>query len=109
MPGKGAAEPEADVPARPDNVLRVTNISRPTLTIFPATKKNSPAVIISPGGGYSYVVPVKKGAEIAALLNSAGITAIVLRYRVPNNRDGAFAGHPASGKPLLVRMPTNGT
>lgn len=90
MPGKGAAEPEADMPARPDNVQRVTNISRPTLTIFPAAKKNSPAVIISPGGGYSYVVPVKEGAEIAALLNSAGITALVLRYRVPNNRDGAL-------------------
>ena len=90
IPGKGAAEPEADMPARPDNVQRVTNISRPSFTVFPAKKKNSPAVIISPGGGYSYVVPGKEGAEIAAWLNSAGITAMVLQYRVPNNRDGAL-------------------
>ena len=90
MPGKGADEAEKDMPARPDNVQRTTNISRPTLTVFPAAKKNSPAVIVCPGGGYTYVVPGKEGSEVAAWLNSNGVTAIVLRYRVPNNRDGAL-------------------
>ena len=42
------------------------------------------------GGGYSYVVYDKEGTEIAAWLNAAGITALVLRYRVPDNRDGAL-------------------
>ncbi len=69
---------------------RITNISRPTLAIFPAANKNAPAVIVSPGGGYSYVVPGKEGSDVAAWLNSVGITAMVLRYRVPNNRDGAL-------------------
>ncbi|HKP69507.1 MAG TPA: DUF4982 domain-containing protein, partial [Pyrinomonadaceae bacterium] len=90
MPGKGADEPEKDMPARPDGVQRTTNISRPTLTVFPAEKKNSPAVIIAPGGGYSYVVPGKEGSDVAAWLNANGVTAMVLRYRVPNNRDGAL-------------------
>ncbi len=90
MPGRGADQPEADVPARPDGVQRRTNISRPTLEVFPAAKKNAPAIIISPGGGYNYVVPGKEGVDVAAWLNSHGITAMVLRYRVPNNREGAL-------------------
>lgn len=90
VPGKAAAEPQANLPDRPDKVQRTTNISRPTLEIFPAAKRNSPSIIISPGGGYSYVVPGKEGREIAEWLNSHGITAMVLRYRVPNNRDGAL-------------------
>ena len=90
MPGKGAGEPQSDLPDRPDRVQRTTNISRPTLEIFPAAKKNSPAVIVSPGGGYSYVVPGKEGKDVSQWLNSHGITALVLRYRVPNNREGAF-------------------
>lgn len=90
MPGKGADEPEKDMPARPDGVQRTTNISRPTLTVFPAANKNAPAVIIAPGGGYSYVVPGKEGTDVAAWLHSLGFTTMVLRYRVPNNRDGAL-------------------
>lgn len=90
MPGRGADQPQSDLPERPDKVQRTTNISNPTLEIFPAAKKNSPAIIISPGGGYSYVVPGKEGSEVAAWLNSHGITAMVLRYRVPNNREGAL-------------------
>ncbi|HTH37845.1 MAG TPA: DUF4982 domain-containing protein [Pyrinomonadaceae bacterium] len=90
MPGKGAAEPKADLATRADNVQRTTNISRPTLTVYPASTKNAPAMIISPGGGYSYVVPGKEGSDVAAWLNSVGFTAMVLRYRVPNNRDGAL-------------------
>ena len=90
MPGRGADQPQSDLPERPDKVQRTTNISRPTLETFPAAKKNSPAIIISPGGGYSYVVPGKEGQDVAEWLNLHGITAMVLRYRVPNNRDGAL-------------------
>lgn len=90
MPGLGADKPQEDLPERPDKVQRTTNISRPTLEIFPALNKNAPAIIISPGGGYSYVVPGKEGKDVAEWLNAQGITAVVLRYRVPNNRDGAL-------------------
>jgi rhamnogalacturonan endolyase len=91
MPGKGAAEAETEV-KRGDNYHRITNVSRPTLTLFPTDKKDNPApaMIVCPGGGYSYVVSDKEGSEIAAWLNSAGITALVLKYRNPNNRAGAL-------------------
>lgn len=93
MPGRGASEPERERPSK-DEYHRITNISRPTLTVFPAASaksgKTAPAMIVCPGGGYSYVVIDKEGTEIAAWLNTQGITAFVLKYRTPNNRAGAI-------------------
>jgi len=93
MPGKGAEQPEAEVP-RNDGFHRITNVSRPTLTVFPAPRKAgaaaAPAMIVCPGGGYGYTVIDKEGTEIAAWLNSAGMSALVLKYRTPNNRSGAL-------------------
>lgn len=90
MPGKGA--PDSETNARPEktDATRITNVSKPTLTLFPSAKKNSPTLIVCPGGGYSYVVMDKEGSEIAAWLNSNGYGALVLKYRVPNNRGGAL-------------------
>jgi acetyl esterase/lipase len=91
MPGRGAHEPEGDRPAKGDGVRRVTNVSRPTLTVFPARGGEArPAMVVCPGGGYSYVVVDKEGSEIAGWLNSVGVSAVVLKYRVPNNRAGAL-------------------
>ncbi len=92
MPGRAATAPEGPGPDRGDGFQRITNISRPTLTVFQAPKSAAPApaVIVSPGGGYSYVVFDKEGVEVAKWLNSLGITALVLKYRTPNNRDGAL-------------------
>ena len=94
MPGKGAHEPEAEVP-RNDGFHRITNVSRPTLALYSATRPSTnsgpaPAMIVCPGGGYGYVVIDKEGSEIAAWLNSNGISALVLKYRNPNNRAGAL-------------------
>jgi len=92
MPGHAASEPEGPQSPEKTDATRITNISHPTLTVFPAPKKDAPApaMIVCPGGGYSYVVYDKEGTEIAAWLNSAGITALVLKYRTPHNRDGAL-------------------
>jgi acetyl esterase/lipase len=90
MPGNVASEPESDMPDKGDNVQRITNISRPTLSLFPVKNKNAPAVIVCPGGGYNYVTFNKEGVEVAEWLNSLGLTALVLKYRTPKNRDGAF-------------------
>ena len=62
MPGKGAKEPEAEVP-RSDGLHRITNVSRPTLTLFPAARKAgaaAAAMIVRPGGGYGYTVIDKR-------------------------------------------------
>ncbi len=92
MPGKGAKEPESEV-KRKDGFQRITNVSKPTLTLFQAKRADetaAPAIIVCPGGGYSYCVVDKEGSEIAAWLNQHGISALVLKYRTPNNREGAF-------------------
>ena len=94
MPGKGARNPETEVP-RNDGFHRITNVSRPTLAMYPAESKEGAetvpaAMIVCPGGGYGYTVVDKEGSEIAAWLNSLGISALVLKYRTPNNREGAL-------------------
>ena len=92
VPGKLASEPESEV-KRDDGYQRITNVSRPTLTWFP-TKGNpqhsTPLIIICPGGGYRYTVVDKEGSEIAERFNQAGVAALVLKYRTPQNREGAF-------------------
>ena len=71
----------------------VKRITDPALEVFPAPKekRNGLGVVVCPGGGYSILSIKKEGRAIAKWLNSLGITAFVLRYRVPGNRDAAFA------------------
>jgi acetyl esterase/lipase len=75
-----------------ETVLRVTNVSEPTITIYPApegrTKTNS-AVIICPGGGYSILAYDLEGTEVCQWLNSLGITGVLLKYRVPRKEGRA--------------------
>ena len=90
MPGKGAAEPEKE--ATPGKGLRITNVSNPTLLVFPAPagKEAAPAVVICPGGGYGLLAIDKEGFAVAKWLNTIGITGVVLKYRVPGNKAGAL-------------------
>jgi acetyl esterase/lipase len=61
----------------------VTNISSPSITAFTPAQPNGAAMIVLPGGGYNKVVFDKEGVNIARWLNSIGITAFVLKYRLP--------------------------
>jgi acetyl esterase/lipase len=74
------------------DVQRLINVSQPTLTLFqpPEGKRNGTAVIICPGGGYSILAWDLEGTEVAEWLNAIGVTALVLKYRVPR-RDGDMA------------------
>lgn len=91
-PGNVSGKAETELPARGDNVRRITDVQQPSITVFPAASTNrpSPAVIICPGGGYGILAISKEGTEVAAWLNRIGITAVLLKYRVPQNREGAF-------------------
>ncbi|MBE0650873.1 MAG: alpha/beta hydrolase [Bacteroidales bacterium] len=62
------------------------NISDPTLDYYPASvnKASGTAVIICPGGGYSHLAIENEGSKIAQWLNSIGVTAFVLKYRLPD-------------------------
>ena len=90
-PLKTSDAPETADPGK-DNILRVSNVNVPTLTVFPAkdTGKPNPAVMICPGGGYGILAWDLEGTEMAQWLNGLGVSAFVLKYRVPNNRDGAL-------------------
>jgi prepilin-type processing-associated H-X9-DG protein len=74
----------------------VTNVSKPTITIYrPAKDKDTgAAVLICPGGGYWNLFWELEGEEVAAWLNSQGITGIILKYRVPRRADDT-KGEPA--------------
>jgi acetyl esterase/lipase len=64
---------------------RITYVAEPTLTIYqaePATA-NGCAVVVCPGGGYNILAWPKEGLELAEWFNSFGVTAAVLKYRVP--------------------------
>src|SRR6478609_2481146 len=73
--------------ARPGDraVIRLTNVSDPTITIYAPKKENNTgaAVVVCPGGGYNILAVDIEGTEICDYLNSLGITAILLKYRVP--------------------------
>jgi acetyl esterase/lipase len=72
-------------------VARLTNVSKPTLSVFrPAKDKDTgAAVVICPGGGYNILAWDLEGEEVATWLNSIGVTGIVLKYRVPRRPDQA--------------------
>ncbi len=56
----------------------------PTITPFPATKETATgaAVLVLPGGGYARLSDVKEGSDVAKWLNSLGISAFILKYRL---------------------------
>jgi acetyl esterase/lipase len=62
------------------------NVTVPTLTVYPAPADHNTgiAVLVCPGGGYQSVYASKEGIEPCEWLNSLGITAVLLKYRVPN-------------------------
>ncbi len=74
----------------------VTGVTKPTITIHrPAKdKETGTAMLICPGGGYWNLYWQLEGEEVAAWLNSLGVTGIILKYRVPRRPDEP-KGEPA--------------
>lgn len=69
-----------------EGILRIAKVQTPTLEIFqPSSGSGSnAAVIICPGGGYRILAYEWEGTDIAKWFNSKGITAFVLKYRLPD-------------------------
>lgn len=70
-----------------DGVIRISKVSVPEITIFQPEKslEKNTAVIICPGGGYSILAYNLEGTTVAKILNGWGVTAIVLKYRLPSD------------------------
>src|SRR4029077_5737538 len=66
-------------------VIKLTNVSDPTITIYraPREKNTGAAVVAFPGGGYSILAMDLEGTEVCEWLNSIGVTGVLLKYRVP--------------------------
>ena len=79
--------PERTLPPRKEaqSVRRLTDVSQPTLTWFPAPEAitTKTTVVVCPGGGYNILAFDKEGEEIARWFNQLGVSAAVLKYRVP--------------------------
>lgn len=81
---------ERVLPNRPRPFDQLENVSVPTLLVFtPASeKRNGTAVLVIPGGGLDRLAIEPEGFEVAEWLNAQGITAFVLKYRVPARAGG---------------------
>src|SRR5687767_9050372 len=79
-----------------DPTRMVSNVSRPSITIYrpDKAKDTGTAMLICPGGGYWNLFWELEGEEVAAWLNSIGVTGIILKYRVPR-RPGEPEAQPA--------------
>jgi acetyl esterase/lipase len=70
------------------DIVRVRNVQKPDIAVFLPSKKNTTgeAVVICPGGGYGILAYDWEGSDIARWLNSRGIAAFVLKYRLPGSK-----------------------
>ena len=73
-----------------EGITRIRFVDTPSLTVYapPEETSNACCVVVCPGGGYNLLAWTHEGTEVAEWLNSLGVTAAVLQYRVPR-RDGA--------------------
>jgi acetyl esterase/lipase len=67
------------------DAVRISYVQKPDISVYLPSKGNATgqAVVICPGGGYRILAYDKEGTDIAKWLNSKGIAAIVLKYRLP--------------------------
>lgn len=108
IPGAIASEKHKEEQRRDaaGNVTGVSKVSVPTLSLFLPEKEkaNGTAVIIFPGGGYGHLAIDKEGSKVAEFFNSLGVTAFVLKYRLPSDqimKDKTYA--PLADAQMAVR------
>lgn len=86
------SEAEVDTTTAKDNLIagkpliRLGNVSKPTLTLYsPKGKNTGAAVVVFPGGGYHILAIDLEGTEVCDWLNSTGVTCVLVKYTVPNS------------------------
>jgi acetyl esterase/lipase len=92
---------EGDTTTAKDNLIagkpliRLGNVSAPTITLYTAKGRNTgAAVVVFPGGGYNILAIDLEGTEVCDWLNAAGINCVLLKYRVPGT--GPYPKSPAA-------------
>jgi acetyl esterase/lipase len=86
----------------------VRNIHNPSLTVFPAPKEkaNGAAVLIVPGGGHRELVFKAEGVDPAKYFNDLGVTAFVLKHRLPRETNSPYSLqiHPRQDAQRAMRL-----
>jgi len=95
-PGKPPGSTDANYPekeyfSKPWNTEVVTNVTKPTLTVFKPTPelKNGTALVICPGGGFMALSITSEGTDLAKYMAAKGVTAFVLKYRLAHTGEDA--------------------
>jgi acetyl esterase/lipase len=84
VPGPEGMRP-SEGPVAGRGWMAVTNVTRPTMTVYaPRGKNTGAAVVVFPGGGFAILAIDLEGTEICDWLTSRGITCVLLKYRVPS-------------------------
>jgi acetyl esterase/lipase len=78
----------------PHQIEIMSNVRAPELTWYPAEKPNGTAVIVCPGGGYNILAYSHEGYEVCEWLNTLGVSAALLKYRVPRREGRPFHEAP---------------
>lgn len=96
-PGETADVADEKLTKKGDVVTSITNVSKPSIKVYPAPKETATgvALLIAPGGGYNNLAWDHEGEQVAAWANSLGITGVILKYRVPRRPDTAKDKPPA--------------
>jgi len=79
-------DPAKDKPVAGRPIIRLSNVSNPTLTVYaPKENKSGTAVVVFPGGAYRILAIDLEGTEVCAWLNKIHVTCLLVKYRVPDS------------------------
>ena len=84
------AESSEEVRTNKNGILRITNVTRPQMTVYRPNDPNGAAVLVCPGGGYKILAYEHEGTDVCEFLTEHGVTAILLKYRVPSSQEVAL-------------------
>ena len=91
VPASGQKDdPSEEVRTKTNGILRITNVSSPQMTVYRPDDPNGAAVLVCPGGGYKILAYEHEGTDVCEFLTAHGVTAILLKYRVPSSREVAL-------------------
>jgi len=87
----------------PKNFLRISQVTQPTMFVMRPQKPDGRAVVVFPGGGYRHLAIHHEGVDVGRWLNAQGITAFIVKYRVPTRAGVSVALQDAQRAVSLVR------
>lgn len=97
-------KPEGLAPDKGDGVQRVASVNFPEITVYSPGTPNGTAVVVCPGGGYNILAIEHEGTQVCSWLNSIGVTAVLLKYRVPRRDAENPSREPLADAQQAIRV-----